>query len=65
MVGIEVAKEHLTTYFLTHDGEITPEQARYLANLAMQVLQTADQIAAHQVAAKGFSAVSKKTAKLT
>jgi hypothetical protein len=57
--NIAVAKEHLTTYFLTHDKEITHEQASYLANFAMQVLQTAGQIAVHQVASKRFNAVRK------
>jgi hypothetical protein len=57
--NIEVAKQHLTTYFSKHDTEITPEQARYLANVAMQVLQTGGQIAVHQVAANRFNAGRK------
>jgi hypothetical protein len=57
--NIEVAKEHLTTYFQAHDEDITPEQASYLANCAMKVLQTAGQIAVHQAAAKGFNKVSR------
>ena len=57
--NIEVAKEHLTTYFLGHDEDITQEQASYLANVAMKVLQTAGQIAVHQVAARGFNKVRK------
>jgi len=61
--NLEVAKQHLTTYFLGHDAEITLEQASYLANCAMKVLQTAGQIAVHQVAANRFSAV-RKVAKL-
>ena len=57
---IEIAKAHLTTYFLDHDSEITPEQAGYLANFAMQVLKTAGQIAVHQVAATKFNALRKR-----
>jgi hypothetical protein len=53
----EVAKQHLTTYFSEHDAEITPEQASYLGNVAMQVLHTAGQIVVHQVAATKFNAV--------
>ena len=55
--NIEVAKQHLTTYFLEHDQEITAEQASYLANLSMQALQTGGQILTHQVAAKKFATV--------
>jgi len=61
--NIEVAKAHLTTYFTEHDKEITPEQASYLGDCAMKVLQTAGQIAVHQVAARKFDAV-RKVAKL-
>jgi hypothetical protein len=57
--NIEVAKQHLTTYFSKHDAEITPEQASYLANVAMKVLQAGGQIAVHQVAANRFNAVRK------
>ncbi len=58
--NIEVAKTHLTTYFTEHDKEITPEQASYLADCAMKVLQTAGQIAVHQVAARKFDAVRNR-----
>ena len=57
--NLELAKEHLTTYFQKHDEDITLEQAQYLANFSVKVLETAGQIAIHQIAAKGFNKVSK------
>ena len=59
---IAVAKEKLTSYFRTHDKDITQEQASYLANCSMEVLKTVGQVVVHQVAAKGFQ-VGKKGVK--
>ena len=59
--NIEVARQHLTTYFLEYDQEITAEQASYLANVSMQVLHTGGQILAHQVAAKKSDPVKKES----
>ena len=53
--NLELTKEHLTTYLQKHDEDITSEQAQYLANISVKVLETAGQIAIHQIAAKGFN----------
>ena len=60
---MDVAKEALSSYFKAHDKDITQEQASYLANFSMEVLQAAGQVAVHQVAAKRFNAVKKGAGK--
>jgi ankyrin repeat protein/preprotein translocase subunit SecA len=52
--NVEVGKEHLYNYFLAHDKDITPDQARYLANVSMQGLLAGGRVAVHQVAAAQF-----------
>ena len=59
----DVAREALSSYFKAHDKDITQEQASYLANFSMEVLQAAGQVAVHQVAAKRFNAVKKGAGK--
>ena len=58
--NVEVGKEQLSAYFLTHDHEITPEQASYLADRSMQVLLVGGQMVVHKVAADRFKTTRNK-----